>query len=145
MTDRVSLSRAFGLCLLIMATGAALSLAAIASGAAATKDTVIIVKARFGDHPEFSRVVFDWVTPVEYSIAEAQGEVRISFAALAKIDKSLLRRVGSRLITDLTTVIGKGTTEVRLKTLPNTRIGHFRVGTKVVVHKGDRSVLSILA
>ena len=133
MTDRVSLSRAFGLGLLIMVTGAALSLAAIASGAAATKDTVIIVKARFGDHPEFSRVVFDWETPVEYSIAEAQGEVRISFAALAKIDKSLLRRVGSRLITDLTTVIEKGTTEVRLKTLPNTRIGHFRVGTKVVV------------
>ena len=91
------------------------------------------VLVRFGDHRGFSRAVFDWPREVGYQVEAAAGVVRIRFAAAARVDGTEIRRMTPITIATIGAEVVAGATLVRLTTPPDSKIRHFRHGTKIVV------------
>ena len=81
------------------------------------------VPVQIGFHRGYDRVVFDWTSPVDYSVKRLGDTVELRFDGAADID---LADRGDA------TVQGKKTT-VSLAIDSSTRLRHFRSGTKVVL------------
>lgn len=91
------------------------------------------IVVRTGEHPGFSRIVFDWVETVAYQIHREGGDVIVAFDRQADFDLSRLRPQPARWI-DF--VLPSATAEgavVRLGVGEDARLRHLRVGEKVVV------------
>ncbi len=91
------------------------------------------VPVRFGTHPTFERMVFDWREPVEYRV-ETDGPVTVlSFDRAARVDVSAITKGLARL--GATVELDAGATQLKLRvTLPaSMQLKHFRSGTKVVL------------
>lgn len=87
---------------------------------------------RFGAHPTFDRMVFDWREPVEYRLDQNGETAVITFDRAAEIDQAALSnglaKFASRAEIDRS---GQGLV-VRLTVPARTQLRHFRSGTKVV-------------
>lgn len=88
---------------------------------------------RFGVHPTFERMVFDWPQPVEYRVDTKDGITTVSFGRNARLD-------AASLIAGLTRVAGGvavreegGQLKLAMTLTDGTRLRHFRNGNKVVV------------
>ncbi|PJK28244.1 tetratricopeptide repeat protein [Minwuia thermotolerans] len=103
-------------------------LVVLAAGPAAARESVNI---RFGDHAGYSRAVFDWTSPVEYTVSEAQGEVSVRFERAADFDISQFRARAPRAI-GAVKVSADGRT-VRFEAPSGDILKAFRIGPKVVV------------
>lgn len=91
------------------------------------------VTVRSGDHPGFSRLVFDWRRHTDYRVESRDGGADILFTESARFDTAPVRADRPerlRSIVPLTPERGSG---VRLDIDENARIRHFRSGNKVVV------------
>jgi hypothetical protein len=91
------------------------------------------LSVRVGQHPTYTRLVFDWTKPVTYKANKQGRNVEISFGKLADIDKSAL---AARLPESV--VLGavrdkNGGTAMSLTVPPTARLRHFRSQTRVVV------------
>ncbi|MGQ9365313.1 tetratricopeptide repeat protein [Azospirillum sp. ST 5-10] len=69
-----------------------------ASGA--TRPSAGTIKVRAADHPDHTRLVFDWPSPVDYSVQRDGKAVTVLFdrpagADLSQVDRSRLRNVGN--------------------------------------------------
>ncbi len=87
---------------------------------------------RFGVHPTFERMVFDWAQPTEYRVETKDGVTTVSFERNAMLD-------AASLIAGLTRVAGGvavreegGKLKVAMTLTDGTRLKHFRNGNKVV-------------
>ncbi|MBL4720848.1 MAG: hypothetical protein JKY20_06930, partial [Alphaproteobacteria bacterium] len=91
------------------------------------------LRVRVGEHPTYTRLVFDWKTPTRYTVKNKGGDVTVSFAAPASVNEA---RLTSRLPKSVR--LG-GVTETRggitlsFKVSPDARTRHFVSQNRVVV------------
>lgn len=107
----------------------------VATTANSTAGTAPVINTRFGDHPTYTRLVFDWPSTVQYRLRNQDGEVSLQFdrAADIRVSQSALarargfERVESRIEGD----------DTKIDMTVSGRIRHFRDGFKVVVDVFD--------
>lgn len=87
-----------------------------------------VVGVRFGAHPTYSRVVFDWPAPAEYALAREGDRLRITFARTPQIDAVSPRRLPP-MVTGFT---AEGDSVV-LTLGPGVRVRDFRLGGRIVL------------
>ncbi len=88
---------------------------------------------RVGDHPGFSRLVFDWPSNVAYHIEQRGRRITIDFEAAAELDLSNFRRRGLDNVSEIATETTEAGLSVTLH-LPEPRlVRHFLSGSYVVV------------
>ncbi|MEK9678661.1 MAG: tetratricopeptide repeat protein [Rhodospirillaceae bacterium] len=91
------------------------------------------VGVRTGAHPQYGRVVFDWVKNVDYSVDRQGNRASINFKRRANVAVAPLNRRGLGNVAGADSVVtGDGTTVV-LKIPSTSRLRHFRSGAKIVV------------
>ena len=91
------------------------------------------VGIRVGVHDEYTRVVFDWVRNVDYTVEKTGRDVSIQFNRPASFALGRLGR-GERPLIESAQAIGESDrVSVALVVDDGTRLRHFRDGTKVVV------------
>ncbi len=88
---------------------------------------------RVGEHPTYTRLVFDWNRPVDYDAALSGGRLRVRFSRRAQIDLDSLRRQLPADIGNLKSSSEGNTLEFIAAVSGTPRLRHFRSGTKVVV------------
>jgi hypothetical protein len=92
-----------------------------------------VLGVRVGDHPGFSRLVFDWTRNVEYAVARDGDRVTIRFDHPAKLDYAALRaHLPQSIRAAEPASVDKGV-GMTLTLADNARLRHFRSGTYVVV------------
>lgn len=91
------------------------------------------ITVRSGDHPTYSRVVFDWEQNVNYTAELRDGNLLVTFDANAVPDFTSVRVVGPTYISNPTYDTIGGNLTVNFQTNNAGRVRHFRSGTKVVV------------
>ncbi|MDF1721307.1 MAG: hypothetical protein P1U65_11595 [Minwuia sp.] len=113
-------------CLATVLVALSFSLLSVGNGVGAEE-----VRVRFGDHPGFSRMVFDWPEPSGYAVNDKGDVVDIVFDRPGDFDLTAFQTVGARAISSVD-VLQSGRI-VRLE-LANARLGkHFVAGGKVVL------------
>src|SRR5690606_6472551 len=118
---------------ILRAISATLAATAFAAGAFATPAAAAELPVRFGTHPTFERMVFDWREAVEYKVDQQGTTAVISFDRVDEIDEKRLDKGLARLSSHAE-VINDGTRLVLRLTLPERmQLRHFRSGTKVVL------------
>ncbi|MBF0356861.1 MAG: tetratricopeptide repeat protein [Alphaproteobacteria bacterium] len=93
-------------------------------------DTIPI---RVGDHDDFSRLVFDWASPVAYDVAKQGEVVTVTFKRPARFEDGPLKANLPLFISGVETESAASTSTVTLFAPQNARIRHFTSGPKVVV------------
>lgn len=97
------------------------------------------VRVRIGEHPGYSRVVFDWLRYVDYRVRKRQDRLEIEFGRPARLDLSRLTSKPPRYIAAAQARTEGGRTIVEAEVPAGSRVRHFRDGTKVVVDVLSRS------
>ena len=88
---------------------------------------------RVGEHPGFSRLVFDWPRKVAYRIEQRGRQVTIDFDARGRLDLTNYRRKPLSNVSDIAADSGEAGLSVTLS-LPAPRlVRHFLDGSHVVV------------
>lgn len=91
------------------------------------------VSIRTGEHPDYTRVVFDFIADTPYSVANDDGVVTVTFDTAANIDVAPLNREGVPFLGGARTEVRDGKTIVTMA-VPNTApLRDFLSGPKVVV------------
>ena len=91
------------------------------------------VRARFGEHPNFHRMVFDWPSPVSYKLQQDEGLVLLTFSTPAQLDLSGYDRNPPDMIRGLTHARIGGGAAVRFEVPANAGLKHAAWGDKVVI------------
>ena len=91
------------------------------------------VAVRTGEHPDYTRVVFDFTTNTPYTVANADGIVTITFDAAANIDVAPLNREGVPFLGGARAEIVGGKTIVTMAAPITAPLRDFLSGSKVVV------------
>ena len=91
------------------------------------------VNIRIGDHPNFSRVVFDWPGAVGYRVETTGNRVEVRFDRLAEIDLSALNAAPPKLILSAEIKTEGKFTLVTLVIAPAARVRHFRADLRIVI------------
>ena len=87
---------------------------------------------RFGAHPTFDRMVFDWREPVEYRLDQNGESAVITFDRAAEIDQAALSSGLAKFSSRAEIETSAQRLVVRLTVPARTQLRHFRSGTKVV-------------
>lgn len=95
------------------------------------------VRVRFGDHPGFSRVVFDWPEAAAYEVSATGEAIDVTFARAADFDLSAFRTIGARAIQSVE-ALDDGRT-VRLVLKGGSLGKHFKAGGKVVLDVSEKA------
>ena len=88
---------------------------------------------RAGEHEGFSRLVFDWTSPVDYQVVRAGSMVTVAFDRLAAPDFSAVRRQNPRYARGLEANSTADALTVSFRVPEGARIRHLRVGPKVAI------------
>lgn len=88
---------------------------------------------RAGDHPGFSRLVFDWTRNVDYNLDKDGNRVTVTFNQPAKLDYAALNKRLPEAVQSIEPADGNGGLGVVLTLTKDARLRHFRSGTGVVV------------
>ena len=96
-----------------------------------TKDPEI--KVRVGTHSGYTRMVFDWTRPIEYSVSQEDGKAFIWFNQRARISASRLRRDLPKGYSNPKSELANNGTELSLNIPSDIQLRHFLSGDKVVV------------
>ena len=88
---------------------------------------------RVGEHPGFSRLVFDWPTRTAYRISQSQKWITVRFDAPAQLDLSEYRLHGLLNVSELAPEVGPKELTVVLTTPSGVGVRHFYHDTHVVV------------
>ncbi|WNJ99068.1 hypothetical protein L2D14_14490 [Thalassospiraceae bacterium LMO-JJ14] len=91
------------------------------------------VRVRTGEHPDYTRIVFDFADATPYQASSDNGVVTISFQRPARIELGALADGGARLIGGARTSVNGNTTTVTLAVPSTSNIRDFLSGAKVVV------------
>lgn len=105
------------------------------------------ISVRTGEHPDYTRVVFDFTANTPYTVANADGVVTVTFDAAANIDVSPLNREGVPFLGGARTEIVDGKTIVTMAAPTTAPLRDFLSGPKVVVDirqpTGDSSPVTL--
>lgn len=91
------------------------------------------ISVRTGEHPDYTRIVFDFAETTPYRISNADGVVTIRFQRPARIDVDALNNRPARLIGTARTSFSGGETVVELAIPATAGIRDFQSGPKIVV------------
>lgn len=91
------------------------------------------IPVRTGEHPGFSRVVFDWQSPVAARLEEAEGQARILFDQTAQFDLARAQRDLPRGITGLNVEASAQGSQVAIRAPAGSSYRLFRSGNKTVL------------
>lgn len=105
----------------------------VLSGAQATPADTPEVRVRTGEHPEYTRIVFDFTEDTPYQISNTGGVVTLNFQRPARLQLGSLADGGARLIGGARTQANANATTVTLAVPPTSTIRDFLSGTKVVL------------
>jgi len=95
------------------------------------------LRVRAGDHPDYSRLVFDWAEPPEYSMVRDGSQLIIEFDSVVDVDLSNVERRRPRNIRDIAMVVGGGRLRFLVRVPETASLKSFRLGPKVVVDVGN--------
>ncbi|NNG02758.1 MAG: hypothetical protein HKM95_01480 [Inquilinus sp.] len=90
------------------------------------------IRVRGGEHPTFSRLVFDWTETVGYDVARDDDTVRIVFDAPADADFARAAPAALSRVAGIAQLPG-GRLQVAVTVSGAIRLRHFRTGTKIVL------------
>ncbi len=99
----------------------------------ATAPKPAVVRVRSGEHPGFSRVVFDWPERVDYDVRREGGTASVTFDHPARVDLGRLQRTPMRYIQSGSSRSSDKTVTVTLAVPEASKARHFRIGPKVVI------------
>lgn len=88
---------------------------------------------RIGEHPDFTRTVFDWYENVSYEVEKTGNRVAISFGRTGAPDLSRFSEDPPRYIEGAAARAGDQTLRVTLDVAEGTDFRHFRDGNRIVV------------
>lgn len=92
-----------------------------------------LVKVRAGEHPGYTRFVFDWPKAVEYDLSGSGDDTLLAFAKPARLDTDNLTKKAVRLLdaggADTTDIVSA----VRFSVPADREVRHFRLGDRIVV------------
>ena len=91
------------------------------------------IRVRGGEHPGYSRIVFDWPDTVDYRVEHSGGSVRVAFDAPADADFARAAPAGLSRVDGLAQSARAGDLVVAVAVPPDSRLRHFRSGPKVVL------------
>ncbi|MEQ9329438.1 MAG: tetratricopeptide repeat protein [Rhodospirillales bacterium] len=91
-----------------------------------------LIGIRTGEHPQYSRVVFDWEREVPYDVKQDGNRITVSFRAPGRIDKAAANRGLPRDITGIDAAAGQNLS-VTVDVPGGTGFRHFKSGPKVVL------------
>ncbi|VAW00639.1 hypothetical protein MNBD_ALPHA01-1862, partial [hydrothermal vent metagenome] len=90
-----------------------------------------VVTVRHGDHPTFSRIVFDWQEDVEYTSRLVAGRLEITFNKAARPDWGSLPNEPLNFLAEPEYHIDGQSLIVSLKMIRPGKLSHFRYGKKI--------------
>lgn len=90
------------------------------------------LRVRGADHEGYSRLVFDWNQPVDYTVDSRNGQATLRFDRPASYEIGTLNSRPLRNVRRVEPTGGDGR-GVTLQIAPESRLRHFRSGTRVVV------------
>ncbi|MFQ5763430.1 MAG: tetratricopeptide repeat protein [Rhodospirillales bacterium] len=99
---------------------------------AATADLPTI-RVRTGQHPDYTRVVFDWPSKVPYTFNQSGGVATVTFGRAARIDLDAIRARPPRHVGDARARIEGDAVTVSLSVPATSKVRHFLAGPKVVL------------
>ncbi len=105
-----------------------LALPALLLLAGAPAEAQEAVAVRFGTHPTYSRVVFDWQSPAEYTVSREGDRLRITFARTPELQGAAQRRLPP-MVSGFT---AEGNSVV-IALAPGARVRDFRLGGRIVL------------
>ena len=91
------------------------------------------VKVRFGEHPGFDRLVFDWPAPVGVVLQDSADQVRLNFDRAGDINLDRLRRDLPPGVRGVTTEAGPQGTSVVIAIAPGSKLRLLKNGTAAVL------------
>ncbi|MGQ0664503.1 MAG: hypothetical protein ACT4P2_13200 [Pseudomonadota bacterium] len=91
-----------------------------------------LLPVRFGTHPTFTRMVFDWPQPVDYRLDEGAA-VTLSFDRGARVDAALIAARLAPVAGGVKVETKDGRLAVSMRLADGIRVRHFRSGTKVAI------------
>ena len=103
----------------------------VTSTAAHGADAVPDVRVRYGEHENFSRMVFDWPEAVPYTATLDDGMLSLDFKSSAKIDLSALRNDPPDFIKIAGVTPGADDVKVGFDITRAAKLRHFRDGPRV--------------
>lgn len=102
----------------------------VVTGSVSAQERLVV---RSGDHPTYSRVVFDWERNVVYSAELIDDNLEIIFSANATPDFTSVITVDPAYLSDPTYSNGSGSLKVSFKADSGGKLRHFRSGNKIVI------------
>lgn len=91
------------------------------------------VPVRFGAHPTYNRLVFDWPAEVPYHVDEHEGAATVTFDQPAAFDVARIKSELSRVAPDVSVTQSGTSTAVTFSLDAGVHLRHFRSGAKVVL------------
>ena len=91
------------------------------------------VPVRIAYHRGYDRIVFDWRSPVDYSVSRTGGHVVVRFDRAARLNLATLTEKSPTDIYGAKAALDGKQTSVTLSIDPAGRLRHFRSGTQVVL------------
>ena len=108
-------------------------LALMVSSAVYGADALPDVRVRYGEHENFSRIVFDWPEAVPYTVTLDEGTLTLDFKSLGKIDLKALQADPPDFIKLDGVTLGSDDVKVGFDITKPAELRHFRDGPRVVV------------
>lgn len=104
-----------------------------APAAAQERSAVAPVRARAGEHPTYTRLVFDWPERVDFNLATEGRSATIRFDRPVPVDLGRLPNFPPRGLSKLNALVADGGSIVRFDIPEGAAVKSWRDGTKVVV------------
>ena len=91
------------------------------------------VPVRVGEHPGFSRLVFDWPAPVPYAVEQSAGQITVRFGQSGRLDLSRMRADPPPEVAAAVTRALPDGTAVDLAVAADARVRHYASAGQVVI------------
>ncbi|MBI4966791.1 MAG: tetratricopeptide repeat protein [Rhodospirillales bacterium] len=91
------------------------------------------VPVRVGDHDDFSRLVFDWPSPVGYQVTKQGEQVSVVFQRPGRVNTEAVKASLPQFLSGIDVAPQRGGLTVTLFVPEASRVRHFTSGPKVVV------------
>ncbi len=105
---------------------------AASSDTTATAQTPAL-RVRVGQHPGYTRLVFDWTRSVQYTVNQQGRALRLRFDRPARINPAQVQGSLPEGFANIAGSIDAGALTVSMNVPSDSRVRHFRSGTKVVL------------
>ncbi len=94
------------------------------------------IGVRSGEHEDFTRLVFDWPSTVEYTVKQADGMVTVHFKNSANLQLTALQNSPPRFIGEIRPEVVPDGVRIAIAISRSSTAKHFLLGPKIVIDVG---------